>query len=588
MEAARTNTDGFDAQDQIEGNPNMGSLWGVPSLLVVPMALAWLYKRWAAMRQPQGAQHFFSPDAHCTVNVSALESPAVSMATVTGERTQQYVLSMDDLVSLCKRRGFVYQASDLYGGFAGFWDYGPLGVELKNQIKAKWWKKMVQLRDDVVGIDSAIIGSPKVWEASGHLAGFSDPMVDCKESNQRFRADQVLYSAVLDAEGKQCGYVSCQQDEVSNEKALAKKAKKLVKEAGGKGPHQPLNFKELIDCPVELIDQIPSPATGNPGTLTPPRDFNLMFSTNVGPVVADSSTAFLRPETAQGIFTNFKNVMDTSRVSLPFGIAQIGKAFRNEITPRNFIFRSREFEQMEIEYFIKEDDWERCHQEWLDTMHKFLMETCGLRPELVGTEVHAQDKLAHYARACTDLTFHFPFGEQELLGVAARGCYDLTQHANASGRKLEVNDQQTKTKFIPHVIEPSLGVDRLFLAVLCSAYDEDEIGGEKRTVLRFSPEIAPVKVLVLPLVKNNEDIMGRAKDLFERLRMRWNCTMDITGAIGRRYRRGDEAGVPFCVTVDFDSLEDGTVTVRDRDSTEQKRVSEDELIAELTKAIDGY
>ena len=223
---------------------------------------------------------------------------------------------------------------------------------------------MVQLRDDVVGIDSAIIGSPKVWEASGHLAGFSDPMVDCKESNQRFRADQVLYSAVLDAEGKQCGYVSCQQDEVSNEKALAKKAKKLVKEAGGKGPHQPLNFKELIDCPVELIDQIPSPATGNPGTLTPPRDFNLMFSTNVGPVVADSSTAFLRPETAQGIFTNFKNVMDTSRVSLPFGIAQIGKAFRNEITPRNFIFRSREFEQMEIEYFIKEDDWERCHQVW--------------------------------------------------------------------------------------------------------------------------------------------------------------------------------------------------------------------------------
>jgi len=510
---------------------------------------------------------------------------AVAMAAVTGEKKP---LQMDDLVALCKRRGFVFQSGDLYGGFSGFWDYGPLGVELKQQLKALWWREMVHRRDDIVGLDSAIIAPPKVWEASGHLAGFADPMVDCKESKSRYRADKVLYSPVIDSTGKVLGYVSCEED-AGAEAVLEKAAKKLLKKAEGTGPLQPLVIKDLTQCPLDVIDQIPSPATGNVNTLTPPRDFNLMFSTNVGPVVAESSVAYLRPETAQGIFTNFKNVWDTSRVKIPFGIAQIGKAFRNEITPRNFIFRSREFEQMEIEYFIREEEWEKSYEDWVATMRRFLLESCGLRSELVGTEVHAKDKLAHYARACTDLTFRFPFGEQELLGVAARGCYDLTQHATTSGRKLEVQDLDTKERFIPHVVEPSLGVDRLFLAVLCSAYDEDEVEGEKRTVLRFAPAVAPIKVLVLPLVKNKEPILARAQEIYKRLQRRWNCSFDSGGAIGRRYRRGDEAGVPFCVTIDFETIEkDGTVTIRERDTTAQRRVSEDELVAYLSQQIDAF
>eukprot|EP00668_Euglena_longa_P012710 GGOE01015183.1.p1 GENE.GGOE01015183.1~~GGOE01015183.1.p1 ORF type:complete len:519 (-),score=174.90 GGOE01015183.1:164-1651(-) len=495
---------------------------------------------------------------------------------------------MEELVSLCKRRGFVFQSADLYGGFSGFWDYGPLGVELKQQIKALWWREMVHRRDDVVGLDSAIITPPKVWEASGHIAGFSDPMVDCKESKQRFRADQLLYSQVVDAEGKEVGYVCCMED-AGAQAVLEKAAQKLIKQSNAAAPFRPLVLKDLTQCPPDIIDKIPSPVTGNVNTLTPPRDFNLMFSTHAGPVVADSSVAYLRPETAQGIFTNFKNVMDSSRVKIPFGIAQIGKAFRNEITPRNFIFRSREFEQMEIEYFIKEEDWEKYHQEWLETMQRFLISTCGLRPELVGTEVHAKEKLAHYARACTDLTFKFPFGEQELLGVAARGCFDLTQHANTAGKRMEVHDVDTKEHYTPHVIEPSLGVDRLFLAILCSAYAEDDVDGEKRTVLRFAPSVAPVKVLVLPLVRNNEALMQRSRTVFDRLRIRWNCAFDSGGAIGRRYRRGDEAGVPFCVTVDFETIEkDGTVTIRDRDTTKQQRVSEEELHSFLAKKIDGF
>jgi len=517
----------------------------------------------------------------------------IAMAAATAEKSDAVKeaygkMTMDDLVSLCKRRGFVFQSGDIYGGNAGFYDYGPLGAELKRELKAAWWRTFVQQRDDMVGLDSAIIGLPRMWEASGHVGGFSDPMVDCKESKQRFRADQILCAPVIDATGKELGWVMAMDDATAEEK-MKKAAGQLLKKAGGEKPFEPLNIRDLTEIPEEDIAKVPSPATGNVNTLTPPRDFNLMFQTNVGPVVADSSVAYLRPETAQGIFTNFKNVVDTSRVKVPFGIAQIGKAFRNEITPRNFIFRSREFEQMEIEYFIREDDWKECHQQWLDHMREFLLH-CGLRPELIGTEVHADEKLAHYARACTDLTFTFPFGEQELLGVAARGAYDLGQHAEFSGKKLEYTEQ--KEKFVPHVIEPSLGVDRLFLAVMASAYCEDEVDGEKRTVLKFAPSIAPIKCLVLPLVKNKEPIMNAATALYKKLQQRWNVTFDQTGAIGRRYRRGDEAGVPFCITIDFESIEEGplqgTYTIRDRDTCEQQRMTEEQLMAYLTEKINGY
>lgn len=312
----------------------------------------------------------------------------------------------------------------------------------------------------------------------------------------------------------------------------------------------------------------------------------MMFKTHVGALQDASSVAYLRPETAQGIFSNFKNVLDTGRVKVPFGIAQIGKAFRNEITPRNFIFRSREFEQMEIEYFIQpdEDIWENHHREWIDT-RKAWFASIGLTEEHLGEEVHPKDKLAHYARACTDITFKFPFGEQELEGIAARGNYDLMQHQGASGKTMEYFDEARKEKYVPHVIEPSLGVDRTFLALICAAYTKDEIDGEKRTLLKLHPRVAPIKAAVFPLVKNKPELMEKARGLYEKLRRRWNVFWDISGAIGRRYRRMDEVGTPFGITVDFDTLEDGTVTLRDRDTTEQIRVTEDELIARMEEAI---
>ncbi len=352
---------------------------------------------------------------------------------------------MDDIVNVCKRRGFIFQSSDVYGGFAGFFDYGPLGVELRNNIKKAWWRDMVHRRQDMVGVDSSIIASPKVWAASGHLDGFSDPMVDCKVSKLRYRADQLFWSRA-EVDGEVLGYVSLL--ETDDMHALATKAaKKMKKKKGVQGEltvSEPKPFTEATDDEQQLI---PSPATGEPGSLTPPRDFNLMFQTNVGAMSDASSVAYLRPETAQGIFTNFKNVVSTGRVRVPFGIAQIGKAFRNEITPRNFIFRSREFEQMEIEYFIPPDDasWVEAQETWLTTCNDWLL-SIGLRADLVSRDVHADDKLAHYARACTDLMFKFPFGTQELLGIAARGNYDLSQHAEASGKSMEYYDEVTKER----------------------------------------------------------------------------------------------------------------------------------------------
>lgn len=519
-------------------------------------------------------------------------SATVESDVTKGEAEVTNIPDMEEIVSLCKRRGIIFPSSEIYNGFAGFFDYGPLGAELKKNIKDQWWKTFVTQREDVVGLDSSIIHNPTTWKSSGHLDGFSDPMVDCKETKLRFRADQLFYSPVILKEsGEKIGYICVHE---GNDDDMVKEAeaqtKVLLKEKDLKPASvEAYSFKELVGATEEEMAEIPSPASGKP-TLTMPRDFNLMFETRVGAAVDSDNIAYLRPETAQGIFINFKNVLGTSRQKIPFGIAQIGKAFRNEITPRNFIFRSREFEQMEVEYFIEggDDVWPVQQQKWIDDSKNFLL-SIGLREDLMGWDVHEGDGLAHYARACTDITFRFPFGEQELMGIAARGNYDLTQHSEGSGKSLEYFDEQTKEKYLPHVIEPSLGVDRLALAIICSAYAEDEVGGEKRNFLKFDPKIAPIKAVVLPLLKNKEALVGVARELFERLQKRYNVMWDASGAIGRRYRRADEVGVPFCITVDFETIEDDAgVTIRDRDTTEQVRVPLDEVIPYLSKRIDGF
>ena len=493
---------------------------------------------------------------------------------------------IDEIVSLCKRRGFVFQSSEIYGGINGFFDYGPLGVELRKNIKDAWWEDMVRRRDDMVGLDSSVIMNPKIWKASGHVDGFSDPMVDCKDSKMRYRADQI-FAANISVSGDSLGWI-CLIESVDMDEEAQKKAELLKRKAQKQGVLDAIVLRPFDELSAEEQKMVPSPATGKVGTLTEPRDFNMMFETNVGALKDASSVAYLRPETAQGIFSNFKNIVDTGRVKIPFGIAQIGKAFRNEITPRNFIFRSREFEQMEIEYFIPPDEelWPKFHRKWIDE-RKAWFNSIGLTSDMLGEEVHPKEKLAHYAKACTDITFKFPFGEHELEGIAARGNFDLTQHQDHSGKNLEIFDEERKIKYLPHVIEPSLGVDRTFLAVICSSYHIDEVDGEKRTVLRFHPRVAPVKVGVFPLVKNKPELVEKARNLYSKLRRKWNVIYDHGGAIGRRYRRIDEIGVPFGVTVDFESIEgDGTVTLRDRDSTKQERLSEQELVSYLEDKID--
>jgi len=491
-----------------------------------------------------------------------------STSTAVEERVEEafeYKIDLDGLVSLCKRRGFVFQSSEIYGGYGGFFDYGPLGVELKNNLKRQWWRRMVHGRDDVVGLDSSIIANPGVHKASGHVDAFSDPMCDCKESKKRFRADQLMWAKVETVDGDLLGCVSAVEDG-DTLAVLSKAAKKLRKTKDVSAELKPLVMKDMMEASDEEVNLIPSPATGSPGSLTMPRAFNLMFQTNVGPYADAASVSYLRPETAQGIFINFKNVVNTTRQQVPFGIAQVGKAFRNEITPRQFIFRSREFEQLEIEYFIEPDaDFKSFQEEWIQEMWQFL-KSVGCKEELMGFEVHEGEKLAHYARACTDIVFNYPFGESELLGVAARGEYDLQQHAQASGEKLDYQVPGKKDRYVPHVIEPSLGVDRLFLAVLCSAYDEDEVAGEKRSLLRFHPSVAPITCGVFPLMKNKPEIVEKAQELAKRLRRRGlNVLYDAAGSIGKRYRRMDEVGTPFCCTVDFETLDDDTVTLRSRD-----------------------
>jgi len=428
---------------------------------------------------------------------------------------------MEKIVSLCKRRGFIFPGSDIYGGLAGTWDYGPYGVELKNNVKQLWWKMFVQERDDMYGVDAAILMNPKVWEASGHVSGFSDPLVECKKCHHRFRADQV----------------------------------------GDKCP----------DCG---------------GEFGPVRQFNMMFKTTVGATEDATSISYLRPETAGGIFVNFKNVVDSIHPKLPFGIAQIGKAFRNEIAPRDFVFRSREFEQMEIEYFVRPDEWKEAFEEWRRNVHLF-NDAVGIHDSFVHELEVADGDRAHYSKRTIDFEFDFPFGRKELYGLAYRTDFDLSAHQDSSGATLSMQDKEGEPALVPHVIEPSFGVDRTVLAILSSAYTEDELGGEKRAYLKLVPAIAPVKAAVFPLLKNKPELVAKAREIYMMLKRDIVQVMwDDNGNIGKRYRRQDEIGTPYCITIDFDTLGErpelkDTVTLRDRDTGEQKRVSIGELVGRI-------
>jgi len=430
-------------------------------------------------------------------------------------------IEMEKIVSLCRRRGFIFPSSEIYGGLSSCWDYGPLGVELKRNIKQAWWQTMVQERDDMVGLDTSILMHPQTWAASGHIEGFSDPLVECKGCHLRWRSD--------DLEGNNC------------------------------------------------------PACG--GELTEPRQFNLMFKTFMGPVEEEANIVYLRPETAQGMFVNFQNVLNTTRKRLPFGIAQIGKAFRNEITTGNFIFRSREFEQMEIEFFVKPGTDKEWFNYWLEERHKWYVKL-GIRQENLRLRQHGKEELAHYARECYDIDYQFPMGWAELEGIANRGDFDLVQHAKHSGKSLNYLDEETKEHIVPFIIEPSAGVDRSALAFLCDAYDEEPDKDEIRVLLHLHPTLAPIKVAILPLSKK-EHLAAVAREIYADLRQRWMVQYDDAQSIGRRYRRQDEIGTPFCITVDFQSLEDKRVTIRDRDTMNQIRVPISELKTTLQAKLEG-
>ena len=457
--------------------------------------------------------------------------------------------TMDKIVALCKNRGFIFAGSEIYGGLANTWDYGPLGVELKNNVKKAWWKKFVQENPYNVGQDAAILMNPQTWVASGHLSGFSDPLMDCRECKERFRADKLIEDW-------------CQQESVELPK-----------------PIDAFTQQEMKDFIEE--HNIPCPSCGK-HNFTDIRQFNLMFKTFQGVTEDAKNTVYLRPETAQGIFTNFVNTQRTTRRKLPFGVCQIGKSFRNEITPGNFIFRVREFEQMELEFFCKPG----TDLEWFDYWRSFCRDwlySLNMKPENLRLRDHDPEELCFYSKATTDFEYRFPFGWGELWGVADRTDYDLTQHIKTSGKNLEYFDQTTGEKYVPYVIEPSLGVERLFLALLTEAYDEEVIDAEKndtRVVLHFHPAIAPFKAAVLPLSKKLSDQAG---EVFDTLSKKFNVDFDDAGSIGKRYRRQDEIGTPYCITYDFDSVEDGCVTVRDRDTMEQVRLP----ISELTAFIES-
>ncbi len=440
---------------------------------------------------------------------------------------------MERLTALCKRRGFVYPSSDIYGGINACWDYGPLGTRLKNNIKAEWLKAMTRLRDDVVPLDAAILMHPRVWEASGHLTEFTDPLIDCRECKARFRADDVEFD-----------------------------------------PSDP---------------NAACPRCGKRGTFTEPRMFNLMFKTFMGPVEDDSSVIYMRPETAQGIYVNFDNVRVSSRLKLPFGIAQIGKAFRNEITPGNFIFRTREFEQMEMQFFIHESEAEKWLEVWKEERMNWYL-SLGIDSERLRFHEHGPDELAHYARAAYDIEYKFGFGTDpwhELEGIHYRGDYDLTKHQEYAGKKLEYFDEETRERFVPHVVETSAGCDRTLLITLINGYREEEIKGSKRVFLGFHPKLAPIKAAIFPLVKK-EGMPEIAQRITADLRPHFDVFYDAGGSVGRRYARQDEIGTPFCITVDGQTLQDQTVTIRHRDTLEQERCATDRLRARMTELIEGF
>jgi glycyl-tRNA synthetase len=441
-------------------------------------------------------------------------------------------VTMDKIVAFCKRRGFVYQSSEIYGGIRSSYDYGPLGVEMKRNIKEEWWRRMVHMREDMVGLDSAIIMHPRVWEASGHTLTFNDMLVESRTSKRRYRADHLIEDATgIDAEG--------------------------------------LSPEQLTKI-IQEDDRVKDPVDGG-RDFAPVRPFNLMFETYMGPVKTPENLAYLRPETAQGIFVNFKNVLQTSRVKVPFGIAQIGKSFRNEITPGNFIFRTREFEQMEMEFFVEPGTDEAWHEYWIEERWNWYTDL-GLKEENLRRYEHPEEKLSHYSKRTVDIEYNYAsVGWSELEGIANRTDFDLKQHAAYSGENLEFFDQATGQRYVPYVIEPAVGPDRIMLAFLVDAYTEEEVRGEARTVLKLHPRIAPTKAAVFPLSKK-EPVSTIARELYDDLKGDYRIFYDDSGSIGRRYRRQDEGGTPFCVTVDFDTVEDKKVTIRDRDTLEQERV----------------
>jgi glycyl-tRNA synthetase len=456
-------------------------------------------------------------------------------------------VTMDKIVAFCKRRGFVYQSSEIYGGIRSSYDYGPLGVEMKRNIKEEWWRRMVHMREDMVGLDSAIIMHPRVWEASGHTATFNDMLVESRTSKRRYRADHLIEDATgIDAEG--------------------------------------LSPEELTRI-IQEDDRVKDPVDGG-RDFAPVRPFNLMFETYMGPVKTPENLAYLRPETAQGIFVNFKNVLQTSRVKVPFGIAQQGKSFRNEITPGNFIFRTREFEQMEMEFFVEPGTDEEWHEYWIEERFNWYL-NLGLKEENLRRYEHPQEKLSHYAKRTVDIEYDYAsVGWSELEGIANRTDYDLKQHAEYSGENLEYFDQATNNRYVPYVIEPAVGPDRIMLAFLVDAYTEEEVNGEARTVLKLHPRIAPTKAAVFPLSKK-EPVSTIARELYDDLKGDYRLFYDDSGSIGRRYRRQDEAGTPFCVTVDFDTIDDKKVTIRDRDTLEQERVPIEAVRDRLKALISG-
>jgi glycyl-tRNA synthetase len=469
------------------------------------------------------------------------------------------MVDMEKIVSLCKRRGFIFQSSEIYGGTGSCWDYGPLGVELKNNVKRAWWRDNVQNRADMVGLDASILMHARVWKASGHLDHFTDPMVDCRACKRRFRSDKIEDDA----------WVHFCEETKGNKFNIP----------GGEACKHCGQKRSLC------------PACGK-GELTEPRQFNLMFKTFMGPVEDDAAVTYLRPETAQGIFVNFDNVLQSMRLKLPFGIAQIGKAFRNEITPGNFTFRTREFEQMEIEFFVMPGTDEEWHQRWIDERFAWYPRY-GMRRENLRLREHDRDELAHYAKRTADIEYLFPMGWSELEGVANRTDFDLKQHTQFSGKALEYFDEESKQKIVPYVIEPSAGADRGTLAFLVDAYNEEEVKGEKRVVLNLHPELAPIKIAVLPLLKKNSRIVETAHGLCADLRKRWHAVYDDTASIGRLYRRQDEVGTPFCVTVDVQtvgddkSAADEKVTIRDRNTMGQVRVALSALPAVMENLMGG-